>query len=51
MRSEGCVIWVLGVRGSRSRSSTYVDAPEFLDGVECDDLLQQIIPIVALGRI
>lgn len=30
--------------------ATYVDAPEFLDGAECDDLLQQIIPVIALDK-
>lgn len=27
---------------------TYVDAPEFLNGAECDDFLQQIVPVIAL---
>lgn len=27
----------------------YVNAPEFLDRVESDDFLEQIIPVVALG--
>lgn len=27
---------------------TYIDSPEFLDCVERDDLLEQIIPVVAL---
>jgi len=27
---------------------SYVDTPEFLDGVECNDLLKQIIPVVSL---
>lgn len=26
----------------------YVDAPEFLDGVECNNLLEKIIPVVTL---
>lgn len=26
----------------------YVDTPELLDGVESDDLLQEIIPVVTL---
>lgn len=30
--------------------ATYVDTPEFLDGAECDDLLQQIIPVIALDE-
>ena len=30
--------------------TTYVNAPEFLNRVESDDLLQQIIPVVALIR-
>ena len=29
----------------------HVDAPELLDGVERDDLLEQLIPIIALLRI
>jgi hypothetical protein len=28
----------------------YVDTPEFLDRVESDDLLEQIIPVVTLNR-
>lgn len=28
--------------------TTYVDAPELLDGVEGDNFLEQIVPIVAL---
>jgi hypothetical protein len=27
---------------------TYVDAPEFLHGAECNDFLKQIIPVIAL---
>ena len=27
---------------------SYVDAPEFFDRVECDDLLEQVVPVVAL---
>lgn len=27
---------------------TYVDAPEFLNGAECNDFLQQIVPVIAL---
>lgn len=30
--------------------ATYVNAPKFFDRVESDDLLEQIIPVVALGR-
>jgi hypothetical protein len=37
-----------GEVSDRGVCSTYVDAPELLDGAECDDLLQQIIPVVAL---
>lgn len=33
---------------TESEGRSYIYAPEFLDGVECDDLLEQIIPIVAL---
>lgn len=32
--------------GGRVRS--YVDAPEFFDGVECDDFLEQVVPVIAL---
>ena len=31
--------------------STHVDTPKFFDGVECDDFLQQIVPVVALCHI
>jgi hypothetical protein len=27
---------------------TYIYAPEFLHRVECDDFLEQIVPVVAL---
>lgn len=30
---------------------SYIDTPEFLDGVECNDLLQQIVPVVALPKL
>jgi hypothetical protein len=29
---------------------TNVDAPEFLNGIECDNFLQEIVPVVAFGR-
>jgi hypothetical protein len=28
--------------------STYIDAPEFLNGVECHDFFEQIIPVITL---
>jgi hypothetical protein len=28
--------------------NAYIDTPEFLDRVECDNFLQQIIPVVTL---
>lgn len=30
---------------------TYVDTPELLDGIKGDDLLQKIVPVVALSRV
>lgn len=35
----------MGYRGV----SSYVDAPEFFDGIEGDNLLQEVVPIVILG--
>lgn len=32
----------------RVADETYVDAPEFFNGAECDDFLQKIVPVVAL---
>lgn len=32
----------------RIRIDAYIDAPELLDRVEGDDLLQKVIPVVAL---
>jgi hypothetical protein len=28
--------------------ATYVYAPEFFDGVECNDFFEQIIPVITL---
>lgn len=33
----------------KGRIDAYIDAPELLDRVEGDDLLQKIIPVVALS--
>lgn len=32
------------------RDTTYVDAPELFDGVECNDFLQQVIPVITLNK-
>lgn len=36
------------VRPLRGLGFPYVDAPEFLDGIESDDLFEEIVPIVIL---
>jgi hypothetical protein len=33
-----------------SFGATYIDTPKFLDRVEGDDFLEEIVPIVALNR-
>ena len=39
-----------GYRAGMEWFGTYMDAPELLDGVEGDDLLQEIVPVVTLVR-
>jgi hypothetical protein len=39
---------LLACEVERGMKKTYVDTPEFLDGIEGDDLFQEIIPVVAL---
>jgi hypothetical protein len=34
--------------GANCTKPTYIDAPEFLNRVESDDLLEQVIPVVTL---
>lgn len=38
-----------GIDGEEEKS--YVDAPEFLDAVEADDFLQQLVPVLLFGRL
>lgn len=38
--------WIVNLR----EPETYVDTPKLLDGIEGDDFLQQIIPVIALRK-
>lgn len=42
------VLVVLDSNMNSRERKTYVDTPKFLHGIEGDDFLQQIIPVVAL---
>lgn len=44
-------LWLLarlGLGRNMAGGGTYIDAPELFDRVEGDDLLQKVIPVVAL---
>jgi len=31
-----------------ARQISYINTPKLFDGIECDDLLQEIVPVVTL---
>jgi hypothetical protein len=39
---------VISAKMRRGKNNAYVDPPKLLHRVECNDLLQQIVPVVAL---